>query len=235
MSHKCDMPFFIFMKQTALIIIVLFFVSCAPSSDKGVQSVRSLQAQQLAEISRLDSEIRELSGKIDEVEFGLLRSIDEMNAQLEIFARALPAPSVVPQDVFAEDEAIISKLQGEGADLFREALKQLRLGNFVQAKSSFEKFSAEFSNELIDDNVIYWRAFTSLQLGSTDQAIVLYSDVFQKYPKGDRADDALFNLAQIFSKNGETSDAQSALKKLLADYPRSNHEVEARALLATIS
>lgn len=224
------------MRQITVAISILFLVSCAPSgSNSGVQSVRSLQAQQLAEISRLDAELRELNGKIDEVKFGLERSIDEINAQLGLVARAVPAPSTVPQDILAEDEKIIAKLQGEAAEILKEGLQQLRLGNFAKARSNFDKFASEYSSDLIDDNVTFWRAFTNLQLGSTDQAIVLYSDVFQKYPKGDRADDALFYIAEVFSKNGETSDAQSALKKLLADYPKSSYEVQARALLATLS
>lgn len=226
---------FYFMKQITLIITILFLASCAPSSsNSGVQSVRSLQAQQLAEISRLDAELRELNGKIDEVKFGLERSIEQINAQLGLVAQAVPAPSVVPQEILDEDEKIVAKLQGEAADILREGLQQLRLGNFAKAKSSFDKFATEYSSDLIDDNVTFWRAFTNLQLGSTDQAIVLYSDVFQKYPKSDRADDALYYIAEVFSKNSETSDAQSALKKLLADYPGSSYEVRARALLATL-
>lgn len=199
-----------------------------------MQSVRSLQANQLAEISRLDGEIRELSGRIEEIEYGLLRNIEEMNAQMEFFARRMPAPSVIPKALLEDDEKLVSRMDGEGSDIFRSGLKELRLGSFFKARATFEEFSSNFSNPEIDDNVTFWLAFSNAQLGSTDKAIVLYSDVFQKFPKGDRADAALYYLAETFSDTSEKEDAKIALKKLIRDYPRSSFVTRARRLLSSL-
>lgn len=88
----------------------------------------------------------------------------------------------------------------------------------VATKDSFGQFVSQNPGTAFTDNALFWLGITNDKTGQYNQAIVSFSEVFQKYPGG-RGSPALYFLAQDFLKIDSKSDAIVALQKLVEEHP----------------
>jgi hypothetical protein len=58
--------------------------------------------------------------------------------------------------------------------------------------------------------------------GNAVEAVKLYNEIYQKYPKSEWADDAIYRVYQYYSITDNTKLAQEKLNLLKTKYPKSN-------------
>lgn len=192
-----------------------------------VDDLRSLQAQQESSIGQLRSELRSLSGKVEELEHRALGKTAQLEQTIERVSSRVPPPSGVPEELLNADEEQISKISSPAAKNFQNGLKLLRNGEFDAARQAFAKFVEENPDTTFSDNAFFWTGICYDKLGQDDRAIIEFSKVFQRYPAEDCVPAALYFLAQEFIKIHSMEDAFLTFEKLKDEHPESDFAAKA--------
>jgi tol-pal system protein YbgF len=224
-------------------LLYLFTTACGTAKfdalqkriDADLADLRQIQAQQTATISEIRTEVRQLSGQVEELQYVSQGKAKELERTLRQLGTRVPPPSGVPGDLLTKDEERIASLQGEAADSFKSALNLLRTGDFSTSLDRFTQFIADNPGTAFTDNALFWQGINYVKLGQYDQGIISFSDVFQTYPAEDMVAPALFFLADAFKKKGETEDAKITLKKLIEEHPKSSYARKAKVELKQLS
>lgn len=219
-----------------LVLSVFSFASCSSNrldklekrTNNDISDLRGIQADHTAAINSIRNELRELAGKIEEIQYTSSGKTKELERTIQRLGARVPPPSGVPEDLLARDEERISTLSGPAADLFKRALEQLRQGEIDGARNSFSRFAEENPGTAFTDNALFWLGMCYTKQGQYDRAIVSFSDVFQSYPAEDMVAPALYYLAQTFLNNGATDDAVLTLQKLIEEHPKTNWALKAQ-------
>jgi tol-pal system protein YbgF len=202
---------------------------------RGLTDVRSIQAEQVAQISSLESQVRELRGKLEEITHTQTTSIDttiiSVQDELSNLKRRVPPPALVPVDALEADEARITELSPEVGARFQNGLVSLRDGKYPNAAAIFEElYDAAFDSPLAP-NILFWLAVSNEGLGETTGALRRYAEVLAKFPKSGRAPLALLRQGSLMIRLGDAKTAKVVFKKLVADYPKSAEAARARERL----
>lgn len=196
--------------------------------------LRQIQAQQSSDLSQVKTELRQLTGTMEEVQHVSVGKTRELEETLSRLKTRVPPPPGVPEDLLAQDEEKIAALTGPAADMFRNLLNLMRTGDFQAAQSGFQSFVEQNPNTAFTDNGLFWQGVANERLGRTDQAIVAYSEVFQKYPAEDMVAPALYFLAESFLKGGSKNEAVLTLQKLVEEHGRTTYGAKGKARLAEL-
>ena len=139
-------------------LILSTFSACSAGLEtrmnKQFSEFRSIQAEQTTAISDLREEVRTLTGRLDETQHNTQGRTEQLEKSIQQLGNRVPPPSGVPEDLFARDEASISRLTGSGADIFKAALQNLRVGEFAPAHSGFQNFVRENPGTAYTDNAL---------------------------------------------------------------------------------
>ena len=88
-------------------------------------------AQQGNQVEELRSQIGSVTGKMEEVQHTATGRTEEIEENLKKLGSRVPPPPPVPEEILLVDEQMISKQEGDAAELFKSGLKQLREGEFA--------------------------------------------------------------------------------------------------------
>ena len=102
------------------------------------------------------------------------------------------------------------------------ALELHRAKSWDKAIEAFGTFLAKHAASDLADNALYWRGDAWLAKGDARRAVTDFEAVVARYPKGNKAPDALHGLVLAHQKLGETARADKAKQKLLSTYPASD-------------
>ena len=193
--------------------------------------LRTLQAQQSSDLNSIRAELRQFSGRMEEIQHVSVGKTQELEQTITQLKSRVPPPAGVPEDLLNQDEERIASTPGAAADLYRKSLQQIRTGDFDGALRGLTQFIQENPGTAFTDNALFWQGIAAEKQGQYDRAIVSYSEVFQKYPAEDMVPAALFSLAEAFDKLGSKSDAVLTLQKLVDEHPRSPYASKGRARL----
>ena len=134
----------------------------------------------------------------------------------ESVARATPAP--VLSDKAAYDSAH----------------RQYTEGHYDVALTSFRSFLIQYPDSPLTPNAHFWIAECYVQGRDYARGLEEYEHVVKNYPKSAKAAPALYRKAMAFLKLNNKEAAKSALRKLIADYPKSEDSQRAKAKLASL-
>ncbi len=203
--------------------------------NKQFSEFRSIQAEQTSTISELREDVRNLTGRLDEIQHNTQGRTERLEKSIQQLGNRVPPPSGVPEDLFNQDEQSISRLTGSGADIFRRALQNLRGGEYDLAHDGFQNFVRENPGTAYTDNALFWSAISSMKLGQNDQAIIEFTDAYQKYPAEDMVAPALYYMAETLFTIGAANDGVLTFQKLVDEHPKSEYATKARSRLSTSS
>ncbi len=229
-------------KQIVFASAVFLATSCAGEridelerrTDAALAELRSIQAEHSASINEINSELRTLTGKVDETQYVSIGKTRELERNLQRLGSRVPPPPGVPEDLLAADEEAIASISSPAAELYKQALSQLRSGDIEEARREFGKFVEQNPGTSFTDNGLFWLGICYTKLGQYDRAIVAFSDVFLKYPAEDMVPAALYYQAEAFIKGGVPQDATLSLQKLIDEHPRSPFAAKARNRLMEV-
>lgn len=117
----------------------------------------------------------------------------------------------VPLKMFSQSDLLIFQ------NKYEEAFKKL---------NEIENLYPEHG---LTDDILYRKAGMNADLGNYDLAIEQYERIIETYPEEIRADNAIYNLAEIYENVLEDNErAMELYQKLFLDYSNSTFAVEAR-------
>lgn len=204
--------------------------------ERSVADLRALQAEQTESINSLDSQIKLVAGRLEELEFSQGRRLgSDLNAlkeDLSAIRKRMPPPAGVPVAELESDEAWADKLSEETRRIFLDGLALVREGKYADAVPLFENAAQQArSDHDLAGPVLFWLGVSHDGLSDNKGALRAYAEVVGQYPKSHRAPSSLLRQSDLFVRLGDKKTAQLSLKKLVEDYPKSPELLEAKERL----
>lgn len=196
-----------------------------------ISDLRGIQAQHMTSINDMKTDLRQVTGKMDEVQHETTGRTAQLESTLRQVSARVPPPAGVPDDLLAQDEEAISRNSGGAADQFKAGLQQIRQGDFQSAYRTFGEFETQNPNTAFSDNALFWSGIAAERMGQLDRAALALNDTYRKYPAEDRVPAALYYLAEVFLKTNSRDDAVLTLEKVRDDFPRNPYGLRAAGRL----
>ncbi|MGH7805240.1 MAG: tol-pal system protein YbgF [Candidatus Binatia bacterium] len=233
---------------------------CATQSDvQGVQregrEVRTLVADQGANVETLKREVDSLRGEVEAFRFQsggsgsqleqVQRRLDAMEARLasiEMMARGgVPMATGTPgmdatglPPTGAGGEAEIAVAADAPAEV-RDGAEMLRQGDSQGAIQKFREFLRQQPKSPHADDAQYLIGEAYYRSRDFNRAILEFNEVLLRYPKGDRVPAALLRQAFAFAELGDKVDARLVLQKLLSEHATTPEAEKGRQKLAELA
>ena len=235
------------MQNQAVLAALLLLSTAACSSERldmlessnralktDIREIRSMLADQAAEIGQAKADMRALTGKTEEIQYAAIGRTRELESNLSRLQARIPPPPGVPEDLLSRTEDQLTGITGEDADGFRLAMVSLRSGNYDDARAKLQTFVDANPATAVTDDAIFWIGITHKQVKQCDRAVLSFSEVFQRFPGEDMTPPSLYFLAVCFNELGSKNDAILTLQKLIDEHPRSAYTGRARNLLGEL-
>ncbi|MGD9081580.1 MAG: tol-pal system protein YbgF [Desulfobacterales bacterium] len=206
------------------------------------QQLRKQSAGLRALLEEMNEEIRILSGRVEEMEYGLKQEqqkaeeleqkreekldrlaelsdqhserIVRMEQYLNLESSKKPVAVVTPG-------APAAKPSSED-EIYRSAKQAFDQGDSEAARKGFEEFIRRYPTSNNADNAQFWIGEIYYREKWYEKAILEYQNVIEKYPKGNKVPAALLKQGLAFSNIGDKANAKLILEELSRKYPKSN-------------
>jgi TolA-binding protein len=193
--------------------------------ERSLNDMRAFQAEQTETINSLDTQMKQMSGRIEEMEFShnkrLGSDLSALKEDLTSLRKRVPPPAGVPADELEVDEVWANSLTGEPQMLVSDALLRLREGKFEDALPLLQNAVSQLRGSDKASVALFWQGVAYDGLGDDRSALRSYADVVYQYPKSQRAPSSLLRQSSVLSRLGDKKTAALSLRKLVDDYPRS--------------
>lgn len=196
-------------------------------------------------LQRLESEMQTLTGRYEEAGFQvaqLREQLTKMQQDLEFRLSRLeqgqagglsaapaaggsdaaspgngaPPPAASPSASAPPPPADLPS--GSAQEQYDSAFNLLRQAEYDKAETAFTRFIGANSASPLASNAQYWLGETFYVRGKYKEAAVAFAEGYQKYPKSQKAPDALLKLSLSLSAMKATEDACAALGELSKRY-----------------
>src|SRR3989441_560943 len=107
-------------------------------------------------------------------------------------------------------------------------------GHYDVALTSFRLFLVQYPDSPLVPNAHFWMGECYVRAHDYERGLEQYEHVVRKYPKSTKAAPALYRKAMTFLELNNKEAAKSALRQLIADYPKSEDSQRAKAKLASL-
>ncbi len=213
-------------------LAALAFSGCIPNqpsprSEGDLSDVRSLQTEQMTLIASIRTELRELNGRMDELEHRQ-SSLSAMAEQISAVSRRLPPPVGVP---IAELELTERMADSQADSLLSEALVSVRGGKY---KAAIDTLDRAIATNGARSSYLYWLGLSHELFGTLEKALGAYHECASSFTKDAFAPAALSRQAEIFVKLSDKNSAKLTLQKLIASYPGSTYSQNAKGRLKSL-
>lgn len=213
-----------------------------PKIDEGQ---RALLADMEVRIGQLETEIRKLTGLLQEISFKQTRiekDIDLFKRDVDLrfkdlgngAAVAALTPDPVIEEPSGEDEGTrtaalelpeVTLPEGTEAERYTYAFSFLRRGDFPSAEAAFKRFLEAHPTHTLAGNAQYWLGETYYVRKNYPEAAAAFLKGFQSYGDGNKGPDSLLKLGMSLSSMNQNQQACSAFEELLSRYPEASEAV----------
>lgn len=204
-----------------------------------VNDMRNLNATQTTQIATLEGQLRQLIGRIEELEHSqntqLSADLSTLKHDLSNLQRRVPPPPIVPAAALDEDESNLGALSPDVATPLGEAFGLLRTGSYT---GSLQKLREAFDMSRGGDAAaiaLFWTGVAYDGLGNNRDALAAYHDVVTRFPKHRRVPLALLRQGSVLVRLGDPKTAALTFKKLIAQYPKSAEAERAKERLKDVA
>ena len=98
-----------------------------------------------------------------------------------------------------------------------------------EAFNKLDSIGLVYVDHTLIDDVYYAKAVQYTEMGEIERAADYYQRIIEEYPEEIRADNAIFNLAELYENELDDADqAKELYQTLFIDYPDSTFSIEAR-------
>ena len=223
-----------------LVVVIFGLTSCGSGLSKleeklsrledDVADLRRFQAEQTTEISSIQTRLRQVSGKVEEVQYGSQLAHGGVKIAPPQDARP-PVPRGVPEAELLADEGLSQKLPPPVSRPFNQALATIRRGDYRAALPLLRQALDYNYDEKVVANLLFWVGVANDGIRQYRDALAAYHDIVSRYPKHVRAPQTLLRQAEVFVQLKDKPTARLTLKKLVAEHPKTKEASLARQRL----
>jgi tol-pal system protein YbgF len=212
------------------------------------KAVRKNQADMGADIIDLRQKIQELRGiteelgiKAENLETGyggeklktLSDDLDDVEVRVAILENYCGIEKKETATANETGETPLKKSIGK-EQIYSEAYRTFKDGNYSVAREKFGEFLRSFSDTEYSDNAQFWIGECYYFEEKYEEAILEYEKVVQNYPDGNKVPNALLKQALSFLKLEDKSSSKLLLQRVIKEYPNTNAARIARSKLVEI-
>lgn len=198
-------------------------------------SLQRQVAEVQAALDNLRVEFHSVNGLIDDLgreqrnqaeELRLVRDdlnlqVDSLNSRIEELqgglGTAAPAPVAAPQ---SSPQASAAAPERTPEQQYEAALGMiLNATDLAQGRQQMEAFTHTYPTHDLYVNALYWTGEALYGEKKFELSILQFQDVISKYPRHNKAPDALYKQALAFNALGDTQNARATMRKLIDTYP----------------
>jgi len=218
------------MKNVRFFLLSLPLLGCAASQkdilklERDLDTLRSAQAANTAEIDSIRADVRSLSGRVEEVEFRFSKGgpqLQELQRSLSTLQRRVPPPAIVPVRALEEDEGEALRLPEQLTPLLQEGWLKLRSAEFESAALKFREAVDISVGDVSMATALFWLGVASEGMADNRGALAAYHQLVTEFPKHRRAALALFRQGSVLIRLGDSATARVTFEKLIATLPKS--------------
>jgi tol-pal system protein YbgF len=187
-------------------------------------------AELSAEVDSLRSEVADLRGRLELAEHAVQQATEDAHAA-RAASSAQPEPTPSPE----------SEAPAEGADaaelaLYKEGFDAWRGNDHATCIDRFGRFLQTYPSSKLADDAAYWWADCHYKAGELQKAVLRFDEVATRYPKSEKAPEALFREGETLLQLGPrfSKAAKQAFQRLIDTYPDNKRAQEAKDRLAII-
>jgi tol-pal system protein YbgF len=182
-----------------------------------------------AELDALREQIAQLEGRMEVTEHQSQQALEEAKA-----ARMTAAQGGVPPGAASPDDPMAG-LPPEGSASeevrsYRAAYDAWRADQHQVCVDRFGQFLQSFPTSQYADDAAFWLADCYFKQGDLKTAILRFDDVATRYPKSEKASEALYRQGEALLKLGPNfgKAAEKAFERVVKEYPQSRraHDAE---------
>ncbi|MFN3198575.1 MAG: outer membrane protein assembly factor BamD [Bradymonadia bacterium] len=170
-----------------------------------IEGLRTGSANRGVEVDQLREQLQQLNGQLAEIQQKMANNTS-----------ALPA---IPSNGGQQGG---NPLPDGEADLYRYGYERKRDNDCDEAIRAFSKYAQSYPQAAQADNAIYLMAECLSQRADYTSSLKALRTIMEKYPKGDKVDDALILTHDNFVALDRCKDGIPFLERLLAEMPNSN-------------
>jgi len=208
-------------------------------------ALRKGDADLQANIDSLKSDLQVMAGKLDDQGVAAKKPAEELARYREDSDRRIVAleDRIVKLQV-ALDElnkrmkevAQAGAITGNTASdaLYLKGLEAFKGGDMPSARTQLTSFIEKNASHDLVPNARYWIGETYYGEKNYEQAILEFQEVVKQYPKKEKAPAAMLKQALSFKALKDLKSTQYLLKRLIADYPKSDEAKKAKVLLKEV-
>lgn len=207
-------------------------------------ALRKGDADLQANIDSLKSDIQIMAGKLDDQGIAAKKPAEELARYREDSDRrivALEDRIVKLQVALDELNKRMKEVAQTGATantasdaLYLKGLEAFKAGDMPGARTQLNSFIEKNSSHDLVPNARYWIGETYYGEKNYEQAILEFQEVVKQYPKKEKAPAAMLKQALSFKALKDLKSTQYLLKRLIADYPKSDEAKKAKVLLKEV-
>jgi tol-pal system protein YbgF len=182
------------------------------------------------EVSRLNATTAELGEAVQEMQAKIAR-LEDIEKRVAALERGGMGPVAIPPSTTSQTPVAVVKTPEETYDY---ALGLIKNGDTQQGREVLNSFAAKYPDHRLMQNVYYWKGETFYVEKDYESAILSFQDVVDKFPRGDKAPDAMLKQGLAFHAMKDKRNAQILYQLLLSKYPNSPAADKARQKLAEL-
>jgi tol-pal system protein YbgF len=156
-------------------------------------------------------------------------------AAQEVQNETQPAPAPVrqpPSETITPKAKLEPPVAPETA--YERAYRDFQQGRHDAALTAFRNFLVQHPDSALIANAYFWIGECYVKKRDYSKSLDAYDHVIRNYPKSGKASIALYRKALVLLELNDRPAAKTTLKKLIADYPKSDESKQARNKLAAI-
>lgn len=204
-------------------------------------------------ITSLEDSIRQLSGRIEELEFANRKTAEELKKlsedvdfrfnQMSGAAAAQPAEAkgdgskvlgtmvVAPTKEDLVNEKKEAKKPGDPKERYDAAFALLRQSKYPEAEKAFEAWLIDFPDHDLASSSYYWLGETHYVRKDYEEAAVEFMKGYRKAPTGPKAPDNLLKLGTSLGLAKKNTEACTVFGKLSKEFPNATAPIKRKAEL----
>ena len=186
--------------------------------DVRIQSIRSGNAETVSDMERLRSEIRELSGRIEDNEQIIKRAVERDIGDQDTMKESLSRLTKKMDDL----EGTVRRQQEYlGLQTLPPTAEKIEGETPATAEPPQEKTAAPAVSGSSEAS-LYDGALASFRNGKFEVAMEGFENFLRQYPKSDRADNAQFWIGECYMSLKHYEQAILAYQKVIKNFPKGN-------------
>ncbi len=155
---------------------------------------------------------------------------EEKKAEEKV-APAENADKAAQQEKVAEEKPIEDKKASKKEEItnqYDKAFQYLRQSKYTEAEKAWKEFIDKNGESDLISNAYYWLGETYYVRSNYELSAVNFLKGYQKLPKGNKAQDNLFKLANSLGKLKKDKEACTTFDKLLKEFPNVDKEIKGK-------